>query len=117
MARLSLQVKNVASLLLATGASIAWGVAAKRFFDSPGKPWIAFGIAGAVLLGCQLSLIFVESKEEEELSLFRRERMAGVEQTINESRKLSERIQLEIEGGNLESLQKWEAHRRRHHGK
>ena len=117
MARLSLQVKNIASLILATGASISWGVAAKRLFDTPSKPWAGFASAGVTLLACQLGLIFVESKEEEELSLVRRERLETLEQSIEEKNKLSEQIQRQIEAGDLDSAERWEAYRRRHHGK
>ena len=109
MARISLQIKNVASLVLASGASVAWGVFARRFFDTPPKPSAPFAIAGTVLLLLQLGLIFVESKEEEELSLIRRQRMTLTQQSIDESEKLSERIQKEIESGDPESVRKWKA--------
>jgi hypothetical protein len=117
MARVSLQVKNIGSLILATAASTAWSVAAKRFFDTPRKPAGAFALAGAILLLFQLALIFVESKEEEELSLVRRQRMATLQQSIEEDRKLSNRIQLEMDFGDLQTLKDWTEYRRSDRGK
>jgi len=72
MPRITLQIKNVASLVLASAASVSWGIAARRFFDIPQKPWLIAALCGTAFLGGQLFLIFVESKEEEELSLIRR---------------------------------------------
>lgn len=117
MARVSLQIKNGASLVLAAGASTFWGVFAKRFFDTPAKPAGAFAAVGALLLACQFALIFVESKEEEELSLFREERMTALRHFIQESEKLSDQIQKEIKSGNLESAERWTAFRREHYEK
>jgi hypothetical protein len=117
LARVSLQVKNIASLILATAASVCWGIAAKRFFDTPAKPWAVLAAAGLVCLGCQLGLIFVESKEEEELSLVRRQRMAAVQQSIEENEKLSTRIQKEMESGNIVEVRKRTAYRRSRDGK
>jgi hypothetical protein len=117
MARLSLQIKNVASLFLATGASVAWGVASKRFFDTPPKPALTFAAAGTLLLSGQLALLFVESKEEEELSLVRKRRLAAVQQSIKEDERLSIRIQKEINSGNIDAVRKWTAYRRSRDGK
>jgi hypothetical protein len=117
MARLSLQVKNIASLLLATGASVAWGLASRRFFDTPVKPWAAFALTGTALLACQLALIFVESKEEEELSLIRRQRLAALQHLIDENEKLSTRIQSEMVTGSIVEVRKWTAYRRRRDAK
>ena len=115
MARLSLQVKNVASLVLAAGASVAFGFASRRF-DSPGKPWLALATAGLACLLCQLGLIFVESKEEEELSLLRSRRMAALQHEIDEAQKLTNRIQKEIDSGTIVEVAKWTAYRRRRDG-
>ena len=117
MARPSLQIKNVASLLLATGASVFWGVAAKRFFDLPPKPAAGFAGVGLVLLLCQLGLIFIESKEEEELSLIRKQRLARGQQSIDEDEKLSLRIQSEMASGTIVEAKKWIALREKRNGK
>lgn len=117
MARLSLQIKNVASLLLAAAASVAWSIASRRLFDTPTRPWIPFALAGALFLTCQLGLIFVESKEEEELSLSRRQRMARIQQASLEQEKLSERTQHEIDVGSVAVAAEWSAYREIHHGK
>jgi len=106
MARLSLQVKNIASLVLAAGASIAFGFASRRF-DSPGKPWLASASAGALLLLCQLCLIFVESKEEEELSLLRAHRLDRSRHAAEERARTSLRIQREIDHGTVELAEQW----------
>ena len=118
MARLSLQLKNVATLVLSLGTSIAFGVAAKRLFDTPQKPWRLFAFIGFAFLIAQIALLlFVESKEEEELSLFREERMAAIQRSIDESNHLSARIQQEMQSGNAESAEKWVVFRRDHYGK
>jgi len=117
MARLSLQIKNVASLVLATGASVAWGVASKRFFDTPPRPAVAFAVTGTFLLLAQLGLLFIESKEEEELSLVRKQRLAAVQQSIEENERLSSRIQREMDSGNIDAVRKWTAYRRSRDGK
>lgn len=116
MARLSLQVKNVASLVLAAGASVAFSFASRRF-DSLGKPWVAAAVIGILFLFCQLGLIFLESKEEEELSLLRKQRMAAVQRVIDEDEKLSVRIQAELASGSIDEVKKWTAYRRSRDGK
>jgi hypothetical protein len=116
MARVTLQVKNVASLVLAAGASAAFGFASRRF-DNPAKPRLPAATLGVLLLSAQLALIFVESREEEELSLFRRHRMAGLRQQIEEEEAISEQIQAHTKAGNIEVVEKWAALRRRKHGR
>ena len=113
MARLSLQVRNIASLFLALGTSVASGVAAKRFFDAPRRPWGWLAVGAALFFLCQIGLLlFVESKEEEELSLFRTERLDQMRHTIEEREKITQRIQREIESGDVESAAKWHKFRK-----
>lgn len=116
MARPALQFKNVASLVLALATSVFAGIASRRF-DSQGKSWLLPAGLGAFTFLCQLGLIFVESKEEEELSLTRKGRMASERQFLDENEQLSKLIQSEIQAGNLESAEKWAAYRRDHYGK
>lgn len=117
MARVTSQVKSTISLLASVGGSICWGTGAKRFFDTPQKSWVPFAVTGVILLIFQIGLIFVESREDEEFSLARRQRMAALGQSIEEAEQVSTRIQLEIKSGNLESAQKWAAFRKDQHGK
>jgi len=116
-------MKNVTSMVLATTASIAWGFASRRF-DSPGKQWAPAAVIGIVLLSAQLGLLFVESKEEEELSSLRKQRDAELERVRaeqqrldDERKKISNRIQTEIDSGNMKLAEEWTEFRRRHHGK
>lgn len=83
MAKPSLQVKNIASLLLAAGASIAAGLASRRFFDPHPTGWVVPTIVFVLCLSSQLALVFVESKEEEELSLSRKRRMEAERHRIS----------------------------------
>ncbi len=112
MARVALQVKNIAAMVLATGGSLAWSFASRRF-DAVGKSWIPAAIVGTLCLGCQLALLFVESKEEQELSLFRQHQMIPVREMLEVSSKIVE----EIKAGNVESAQKLIAIRRDQYGK
>jgi hypothetical protein len=91
MARVTLQVMNVASLILAAGASVALSFASRRF-DNPAKRWIPSAAIGCFFLLCQLGLIFIESKEEEELSLVRTQRLPRTRQAILVREKATERI-------------------------
>ncbi len=116
MAKVTLQVKSIASLIIATAASISWGIAGRRF-DGHTQSWPTPAVIGTMALLLQAGLIFVESKEEEELSLTRKGRLASEQQSIAENEKLSTRIQSEIESGNPESAEKWVAFRRDHYGK
>ena len=106
MARLSLQVKNVASLLLAATASVAFGFASRRF-DSPGRPWLLSAVLGILCLAAQLALIFVESKEEEELSLLRKHRLDRSRHAAQEEARITLRIQREIDHGTVEQAEQW----------
>ncbi len=111
MAKITLQLKGVASIVITTAASVSWGIAGRRF-DSQTKSWAFPACFGLLFLALQISLLFVESKEEEELSLSRTKRLAIERHSIDEREKLSERIQHEIEFGNPELVEKWEAIRR-----
>ena len=114
MARLALQVKNVASLCLSLGTSIATGMAAKRFFDSPRRAWGWLAVAGAGFFLCQVALVlFLESKEEEELSLLRQQRLGRTRHAIEDRAKITLRIQQEFESGIPESAANWLALRER----
>lgn len=111
MARISLQIKNVGSLLLAAGASISSAVSVRRFFEH-GNWTVPAGFL-VVFLGCQLALLFVESKEEEELSLLRTQRLDRSRHAIAENERLSQQIQQCIESGDLEAALKWQKTRRK----
>ncbi len=117
MARLSLQVKNVATLVFSLGTSVFTGVAAKRYFDSPPKPWGWLAAAGFFFLLCQvILLLFIESKEEEELSLLRTARLDRTRALSEERRRLGARIQLEIETGSPDTIREWHALREKLYG-
>jgi len=115
MARVSLQVKNVASILLAAAASASSGITVKMYLDH--KSWSVPAVCLAVALSCQLGLIFVESKEEEELSLLRRERLAVIRRSFEENEEISARIRQEIRSGSPKAAADWEEFRRKRHGK
>jgi hypothetical protein len=115
MARVSLQIKNVASILLAAVASAASGVTVKMYLDR--KSWAIPAVCLAGALSCQLGLIFVESKEEEELSLIRKQRLEAVKAEIAEDRALTARIQHEIKVGDPEAAARWVQFRKEKNGK
>jgi hypothetical protein len=115
MARVSLQIKNVASVLLAAAASASSGITVKMYLDH--KSWAVPAVCLAGALSCQLGLIFVESKEEEELSLIRQQRMAALRAGIAENEALTNRIRREIESGDPEVAAKWIKFRRDKDGK
>jgi uncharacterized membrane protein YcjF (UPF0283 family) len=105
MARVSLQVKNIASLVLAAAASIASAVTVRRFFERGN--WVIPAACLAISLGCQLLLLFVESKEEEELSLLRMRRMNRSRHAAEELARITLRIQNEIDHGTVELAEQW----------
>jgi hypothetical protein len=105
MARVSLQVKNIASLALTAAASIASAVTVRRFFEH-GK-WAVPAGCLAFFLGCQLTLLFVESKEEEELSLLRQFRLDRIRHAAEERARITLRIQREIDHGTVEVAEQW----------
>jgi len=109
MARISLQFKNVASLMLAAASSISSAVSVRKFFEH-GEWGIPAGCL-AMSLGLQLGLIFVESKEEEELSLLRKQRLDSIRHAMEEREKITLRIQKEIESGTVESAEQWRGFR------
>ncbi|WP_263373286.1 hypothetical protein [Granulicella aggregans] len=115
MARVSLQIKNVTSILLAAAASASSGITVKMYLDH--KSWAFPAVCLAVALSCQLGLIFVESKEEEELSLTRKQRLEAVKAEIAEDRALTVRIQHEIEVGDPEAAARWIRFRKDKDGK
>jgi hypothetical protein len=107
VARVSLQIKNVASILLAATASACSGITVRELMDSrPSRWWIPAG-GLALALACQIALIFVESKEEEELSLLRTQRLDRTQHIIDANRALSVILNKEIEAGNYDSVEKW----------
>jgi hypothetical protein len=72
----------------------------------PSRWWIpAAGLASA--LACQIALIFVESKEEQELSLLRTQRLDRTQHIIDANRALSIILNREIAAGNYDSIEKW----------
>jgi len=105
MARVSLQVKNIASLVLAAAASVASAVTVRRFFERGN--WFVPAACLAVFLALQLCLIFVESKEEEELSLLRTRRMDRSRHAAEELARITLRIQSEIDHGTVELAEQW----------
>jgi len=110
MARVSLQVKNIASLVLAAAASVASAVTVRRFFERGN--WFVPAACLAVFLALQLCLIFVESKEEEELSLLRQYRMDRSRHLIEENKMISIQIRRSIKAGDHEIARKWDEFRR-----
>ncbi|ADV84642.1 hypothetical protein [Terriglobus saanensis] len=104
MARVALQVKNIASLVLATIASGASGLAVHWFFDAAGKPWGVPATVLVICLGGQLALIFVESKEEEELSLGRTKRIELGKRSIELDQKIATKMQEAIDSGHLDQV-------------
>ncbi len=116
MAKISLQIKGVASIVITTAASVSWGIAGRRF-DSQTKSWGVPAGLGVMFLAIQIGLLFIESKEEEELSLIRTRRLAVERHAIVEREKLSQRIQHEIDFGNPELVEKWDAIRRERYEK
>lgn len=128
MAKPSLQLKSVASLLLTTAAGIASGVAAERGFATPQKPGWQF--PAAVLVLCvllQLALVFVASAEEVELSSFRDQakRLADLEherqtqlrqQQIDSNKAIAVEKMKAIKVGDLEKVTTLEELRRKLNG-
>lgn len=105
MTRISLQIKSIASILVTATAGVSSGICVKKFQE--GGAWQLPAIVFALALLTQISLVFIESKEEEELSLLRKLRTDRSQHLIDENRKISLQIQKETEAGNHESVQKW----------
>jgi hypothetical protein len=105
VARITLQIKNVASILLAAVASASSGITVKKYFDHAN--WYIPAVCLAVALCSQLALIFVESKEEEELSLIRKQRIKGIEQATVIEAAIAEQMEKEIKAGNHERVTAW----------
>lgn len=122
MARVTNQMKSGVSLICALIASIAFGVASRRF-DQPAGRWIMPACFGCGAFFLQFFLIFLTSKEEAELSEYKRlqsARMvsdaARIENITKIANAATERAQSEIQSGNLEEAEKWSDFGRRHHG-
>ena len=112
MAKPSLQVKNISSLLLATGASIASGLASRRFFDPHPAGWRTPAVVFVLCLGSQLALVFVESKEEEELSLDRKRRMGCSAAQHGNRKRIADEMKISLHARDLEYYKKLKALRR-----
>jgi hypothetical protein len=99
---MTLQVKSVLTVILTAivGLVSAW---VSRAITRNGSVLIpAVFLTAAVL--CQIALvIFVHSKEEEELDLAREMRMARGRQALAESEQMSTRIQREVKNGKIET--------------
>jgi hypothetical protein len=111
MARVSLQVKNIASLVLAAAASLSSAIAVRKFFEH--GQWGAPAGCLALFLALQLCLIFIESKEEEELSLLRQHRLDRSRHAAEERARITLRIQREIDHGTVEVAEQWRRFRER----
>jgi hypothetical protein len=106
VARITLQIKNVASLLLATVASASSGIAVKRYFENTNN-WYVPALCLALALGAQLALVFVESKEEEELSLIRKQRIEVIKNDTLVAAAVAAQMEKEIKAGNHEGVTAW----------
>ena len=109
MPRITLQIKNVATLLLSATASISAAISVRKFFEH--GLWFIPATCLTLALACQIALLFVESKEEEELSLLRKQRLDRTRHAIAERDKITQRIQHEIEFGTAASAAKWKKYR------
>jgi len=70
-------------------------------------------VAAACFFLCQVVLvIFIESKEEEELSLLRTQRLARSRHAIEENEMISLEIRKNIELGDHEAARHWDNFRR-----
>jgi hypothetical protein len=123
LARITSQIKGVASLLLATSASICFGFASRRW-DNAGGHWAPFAIGGFGCLLGQLALLFLESREEAFFSLHRRledlkvqESISETENRVAELKAASVAIQGMLRSGKLEEAEKTDAVRRNLHGR
>ncbi len=123
MARLTSQMKGAITLTCSTLMSIAVGFATRRF-DQPSGKWMPSACVGALFFLCLLGLIFARSKEEIELSEFKRIQSAENERSAtkieNETRTANataERLLLAIQSGNLEEAERWKNFQKDQYGK
>lgn len=113
MARLSLQLKNALVLIFSASTSIFAGASVRDFYE--GSPFWRPAVIASLFVLCQLVLILVPSKEEEELALFREARMNKTRQRQREEEEVSNRIVEQIRSGNFESVERWQVIRKSHY--
>jgi cyanate permease len=113
VAPVSLQVKNIFALLLTASASIASAVTVRRFAEH--GTWKVPAASLVFFLICQILLIFIPSKEEEDSALFRKERLDRTRHMIQEREAITLRIQKEIESGRIQSAMRWHEFRKTLH--
>lgn len=99
---MTLQIKNALAIIFAALVALFSGWLVTAYFEKT-NTWIP--ILGTVLsLAGQIYIsIWVRSKEEVELDLYREARLAKTKQKISEAEALSAKIQAEIRAGNLQS--------------
>jgi uncharacterized membrane protein YfcA len=113
MSRLSLQFKNVLTLIFSVLISAFVGASVRSFYQGS-TLWIPL-IAALSLVLCQIILMLVPSKEEEELAFFRELRMNKARQRQREEEEVSNTIVNQIQNGDLRSVEKWHAIRTKYY--
>ena len=104
---LSLQTKNLFTVTLTALTALGSGSSVRAFYD----PNVGYAgpliMLGAGVIG-QLSLVFVQTKEERELETLREMRDEPLKHQLAKARAISERIIQEVKAGNLKDAVKWE---------
>jgi uncharacterized membrane protein YfcA len=105
MSRLSLQFKNVLTLIFSALISAFIGASVRSFYQGS-TLWVPL-TAALFLVLCQIILVLVPSKEEEELAVFREARINRARQRQREEEEVSNTIVNQIQNGDLRSVEKW----------
>jgi hypothetical protein len=102
---MTLQLKYVLIVMLtvAVGVCSSWIVSAHYAHDNLWLPALLLILATAA----QIGLVFVKSREEQEFDLNNELRVTKVRHRIAEAQILSERITLEVQRGDLQSVVDW----------
>jgi hypothetical protein len=123
MARLASQMKSTLTLVCSVAVSVACGFASRRF-DQPTGKWVLPACVGAVFFAIQLSLALLKSKEDVELSEFKRIQSAQnqnnateIENRTRTADAITERMLLEIKSGKFEEAARWRDFQKDQHGK
>jgi hypothetical protein len=109
---LSLQTKNLLTVISTVVTAIGSGACVRAFYDPHAGyigPLIIIGIG---IIG-QLLLVFIPSKEERELETLRELRDVPLRHQVATGRAVSERIIQEIKAGNLKDAVRWDDFRKK----
>ena len=115
MARLANQMKGTLTLVCSVVLSVASGVATRRF-DQPAGKWIVPACIGTICFVILFGLVFAKSKEDIELTEFKRIQSAQHESSAVEIENrtktaiaITEQRVGAIRSGNIDDVERWTA--------